>query len=284
MELLTNTVLKNDDIINKNASLNRNKIAWWLGLPNTSGGQYFYDLFELSHGTLTSISAGFGWKSFGRPGGYIGVRLGGNGDCISISDQSKFQVTTNDFTVSGWFYLDTLNNVNANGYQVIFSRYESGSSTGFWIGVDTSGAVILHASLSSASNSSFSSGSGAVTTNTWYHFTAIRSGIYFYLYVNGKLQASGTSAALWSLSSSSQSIYLGDMIDSSSNHHYLSGFVDDICFYNIALVSAYAFRIYEDSRTGYHNTLNKLTLSRAFYPSSPWIYYSVLQNTYGVSL
>jgi hypothetical protein len=281
---LTTLVLKNDDLINKNASLNNNKVAWWLGLPQTSGGQYFYDLFELSNGTLTSIAAGFGWKSFGRPGGFMGIRLSGNGDHVSVSDSTKFQIGTNDFTVSGWFYLDTLTNVNANGYQVIFSRYESGNAKGFWIGVNTSGAVIFHASLSGASNSSFASGSAVIAANAWYHFTAIRSGISFYLYINGKLQASGTSAALWALSSTTQNVLIGDLVDSSSNNHYLSGFVDDICFYDKALVSSYAFRIYEDSRTGYYNTLNRLNLSRAFDMSSPWIFYTMLQNAYGVAL
>jgi hypothetical protein len=53
-----NTVLQYDNLINKNASLNRQKVAWWLGMPHTSGGKYFYDLLELSNGTLTSISAG----------------------------------------------------------------------------------------------------------------------------------------------------------------------------------------------------------------------------------
>jgi hypothetical protein len=284
MEFLTNIALKNDDVINKNASLNRRKIAWWLGLPNTSGGKYFYDLFELANGTLTSIAAGYGWKSFGRPGGFMGVRLSGNGDYISIDDQTKFQIDTNEFTVSGWFYLDTLNNVNANGYQVIFSRYESGGAKGFWIGVNTSGAIVFHASLSGASNSSFSSGSAVIAANTWYHFTVVRSGINFYIYVNGKLQSSGTSAALWSLSSTTQSLLLGDLVDSSLNHHYLSGFVDDVCFYDIAVLSSYAFRIYEDSRTGYYNSLNRLNLSRAFNTSSPWLFYSMLQNTYGVAL
>jgi hypothetical protein len=174
--------------------------------------------------------------------------------------------------------------VNANGYQVLFSRYESGSAKGFWIGINTSGSIIFHASLSGASNSSFSSASAAISANTWYHFTAIRSGINFYIYVNGKLQASGTSAALWSLSSSTQSLLIGDLVDSSTNHHYLSGFIDDVCFYNVAPPSSYAFRIYEESRTGYYNTLNRIKLSRAFNLSSPWLFYTMLQNTHGVAL
>lgn len=284
MELLANVLFKNDDLVVKNATLNQSKIAWWLSMPHTSGGKYLYDLFELCNATLTNTSEGFGWKSSSRPGGFSSIYLSGNTDYLSISDSTKFQFGTSDFTITGWFNLNTLNNVNANGQQVIISRYEPSNSKGFYIGVNTSGSIIFKASLSGASNSSFASSTGVISTNTWYHFTAVRSGLNFFLYVNGKLEASGTSAALWSLSSTTQNVLLGDMVDNSSNHYYLSGMFDDISIYNVALSSNYALRTYEDSRLGYPSTLHRMRISRAFLLGSPWLYYSMLQNTYGVAL
>lgn len=284
MELLANLLLKNDDLIVKNATLNQNKIAWWLSVPHTSGGKFFYDLFELSNATLTNTGEGYGWRASSRQGGFSSIYLSGNTDYLSVEDSTKFQFDTSDFTITGWFNLNTLNNANANGQQVIISRYEPANSKGFYISVDTSGSIIFTASLSGASNSSFASSTGVISTNTWYHFTAVRSGINYFLYVNGILEASGTSASLWSLSSTTQNVLLGDMVDNSSNHYYLSGMFDDINIYNVALTSHYAQRTYEDSRLGYPTTLHRMRISRAFSMGSPWLYYTMLQNTYGVAL
>jgi hypothetical protein len=284
MELLANLLLRNDDLIVKNATLNQNKIAWWLSVPHTSGGKFFYDLFELSNATLTNTGEGYGWRASSRQGGFSSIYLSGNTDYLSVEDSTKFQFDTSDFTITGWFNLNTLNNANANGQQVIISRYEPANSKGFYVSVNTSGSIIFTASLSGASNSSFASSTGVISANTWYHFTAVRSGIDYFLYVNGKLEASGTSASLWSLSSTAQNVLLGDMVDNSSNHYYLSGMFDDISIYNIALTSHYAQRTYEESRLGYPATLHRMRISRPFSMGSPWLYYTMLQNTYGVAL
>lgn len=284
MELLANLLLRNDDLIVKNATLNQNKIAWWLSVPHTSGGKFFYDLFELSNATLTNTGEGYGWRASSRQGGFSSIYLSGNTDYLSVEDSTKFQFDTSDFTITGWFNLNTLNNANANGQQVIISRYEPANSKGFYVSVNTSGSIIFTASLSGASNSSFASSTGVISANTWYHFTAVRSGIDYFLYVNGKLEASGTSASLWSLSSTAQNVLLGDMVDNSSNHYYLSGMFDDISIYNRALTSHYAQRTYEESRLGYPATLHRMRISRPFSMGSPWLYYTMLQNTYGVAL
>jgi hypothetical protein len=284
MEFLAPLLLKTDDLIRKNASLNQNKIAWWLGMPHTAGASKFYDLFELCNGELTNVPSNYGWIYSTRPSGWASLHLSGNGDYVAISDNSKFQFDTDNFTISGWFYLDTLSNGNANGRQVIISRYESAGSKGYSVGVNTTGSITFEASLSAVTNASFSSGTGLISADTWYHFTAVRSGINFYLYVNGQLEASGTSAALWSLSSTSQNTLIGDKVDASSNHYYFSGKIDDVSIYNVALSSAYAQRIYNESRTGYLTTLMQIRLDDPSRISFPWVYQTLLQNTYGVTL
>lgn len=284
MNSIATPLFLNDQLINKRATLNNYKIAWWLGLPFSSGGKFLYDLYETSSATLTNVPSGYGWFPNTRSGGYACVKLSGNGDYVSIPDASKFQFDTNNFTVSGWFNVSTLNNVNANGKQVIISRYESAGAKGWSIGVDTAGKLVFKMNLSAVSNSTFSTASGLINTNTWYHFTAIRSGITCYLYVNGKLEVSGNTAALWSISSTTQNVLLGDMLDESSNHYYLSGLIDDVCIFNTALNSAYALRIYEDSRKGNLETLNRVNILGREISGIPWVYYNVIQNSYGVSL
>jgi hypothetical protein len=278
-------LLQYGNVVNTQAVLNQNKIAWWLSLPNTSGGKYFYDLFELNNGTLTNIPSGsYGWVSSSRPSAFSNVRLSGNGDYVSIADSAIFQFGTENFSIAGWFNLETLNNTNSNGRQTVISRYESASSKGFSIDINTSGAIIFKLQQSSASGSEFSSSNSIIAANTWYHFVAVRQGINSYLYVNGKLVASGTSAIVLEISSGSQDVLLGEMITNASTHQYLQGYIDDISIYNIALGTNSPQRIYEESRSDYPTTLNRFSLGRAFPLASPWLYYTMLQNAYGVAL
>ena len=285
MYYISPLLLQYDNVVNNQAVLNQNKIAWWLSLPNTSGGKYFYDLFELNNGTLTNIPSGsYGWVSSSRQGAFGNVRLSGNGDYVSIADSAIFQFSTNNFSVSGWFNLETLNNTNSNGRQTVISRYESASSKGFSIDINTSGAIIFKIQQSVSTGSEFSSSSSTITANTWYHFVAVRQGINSYLYVNGKLVASGTSAIVLDISSGTQNILLGDMVTNSSTHQYLQGYIDDVSIYNVALGTNYPQRIYNESQSDYPTTLNRFSLSKAFPLASPWLYYTMLQNAYGVAL
>lgn len=281
----TKHLLRYNDLINTHATLNANKIAWWLGVDNTSGGKYFYDLYELANGEiLNSPSQDYGWKGSTRPESFIALRLSGNGDYVTVPDADKFKFDTNNFTVSGWFNLETLNNPNSNGRQTVFSRYETSILKGFSIDITTSGEIIFHVSLSAISNTEFASSAGVISANQWYHFTAVRSGVIFYLFVNGKQEASGTIGSSWSLSSGSQNLYIGNLITNGGSHQYLQGYVDDICIFNRALTTPYPFRIYEESRLGYPNTLNRFAIGQPYPISSPWLYFYMMQNSYGVTL
>lgn len=284
MYYISPLLLQYDNVINHQAVLNQNKIAWWLGLPNTSGGKYFYDLFELNNGTLTNVPSSHGWASSSRPCSFANIKLSGNGDYVSVSDSSIFKFGTSNFSISGWFNLETLNNTNSNGRQTVISRYESASSRGFSIDVDTSGSIIFKIQESAVSGSEFSSSSSLIAINTWYHFVAVRQGINSYLYVNGKLVASGTSAIVLDISSGTQDVLIGEMVTNSSTHQYFQGSIDDISIYNIALGTNYPQRIYNESQSDYPTTLNRFSLSKAFPLASPWLYYTMLQNAYGVAL
>lgn len=284
MYYISPLLLQYDNVINHQAVLNQNKIAWWLGLPNTSGGKYFYDLFELNNGTLTNVPSSHGWASSSRPCSFAKIKLSGNGDYVSVSDSSIFKFGTSNFSISGWFNLETLNNTNSNGRQTVISRYESASSRGFSIDVDTSGSIIFKIQESAVSGSEFSSSSSLIAINTWYHFVAVRQGINSYLYVNGKLVSSGTSAIVLDISSGTQDVLIGEMVTNSSTHQYFQGSIDDISIYNIALGTNYPQRIYNESQSDYPTTLNRFSLSKAFPLASPWLYYTMLQNAYGVAL
>jgi hypothetical protein len=275
---------KYDSLVNHQANLNQYRIAWWLGLPALAGGKYFYDLYERNPGTLTSISSSYGWQPITRPGGSVGIKLDGNGQYISIADNSIFKFGTSSFTVSGWFYLDTLNNVNSNGKQTVICRYESANTKGWSIDINTSGQIIFRIQESGATYSDFASPTNTIVANTWYHFMATRTGVNAYLYVNGKQQASGTSVSTLDVSSGSTEVLLGDLVTNGGTHQYLQGYIDDISLFSATLGSSYGQRLYDESVTEYPTTLFKIQSSRAFPIASPWLYYNMLQNSYGVSL
>jgi hypothetical protein len=276
---------KYDNLINNQAVLNENRIAWWLGLPATAGGKYFYDLFERNSGTLTSItSASHGWQPITRPGGSVGIKLDGNGQYVTVSDNSIFKFGTASFTISGWFYLDTLNNTNSNGRQTVISRYESASSKGWSIDINTLGQIIFRIQEDAATYNDFASSTAAVTVNTWHHFMVTRTGINSYLYLDGKLASSGTSVSALNVSNGSVDILLGELVTNGGTHQYLQGYIDDISIFNTSLGNTYSLRLYEESIAEYPTTLNKIQSSRAFPIASPWLYYNMLQKSYGVSL
>lgn len=284
MYSLASVLWKYDNLINYQASLNEGKIAWWLGLSATAGGKYFYDLFERNSGTLTNASSSYGWQPITRPGGSVGIKLDGNGQYVTIADNSIFKFSTSNFTISGWFYLDTLNNVNSNGRQSIISRYESASSKGWSVDINTSGQIIFRLQEDGSIYNDFASPTSTVVANTWYHFMVTRTGVNSYLYLNGKLQSSGTSVSTLDISSGSADILLGELVTNGGTHQYLQGYIDDISIYNISLGSSFANRLYAESIAEYPTTLNKIQSSRAFPIASPWLYYNMLQNSYGVSL
>jgi hypothetical protein len=276
---------KYDNLINFQAPLNEFKIAWWLGLPATSGGKYLYDLFERNVGTLTSISSSsYGWQPITRPGGTVGIKLDGNGQYITIADNTIFKFGTSSFTISGWFYLDTLNNTNSNGRQTVISRYESAGSKGWSIDINTSGQLIFRVQESAVIYSDFASDTNAIAVNTWYHFMATRTGINSFLYINGSQASSGTSVSILDVSSGSADILLGEMVTNGGTHQYLQGYIDDISIFNTSLGNSYGSCLYAESVAEYPTTLNKIQSSRAFPIASPWLYYNMLQNSYGVSL
>lgn len=283
MENFANSLLDYNNLVSTDATLNQYKIGWWLALPNTFGGRFYYDIISHSNG-LISASSGNGWRASFREGAYASISLNGNGDYVAVSDSEKFNFGTSDFTISGWFNLSILNNPNANGRQMIVSRYESGTGKGFTLGVSTSGSIIFELYNSLSTFTSFSSGTGTIAANTWYHFVIVRQNIFAYLYLNGRLVASGTTPTLYTISSTNQDLLFGNAVNSLSQNFYMSGQLDDICIYQNSAGSNFAFRLYEESRLSYPTTLNRIRINRTFSISAPWVYFSILQNTHGVSI
>ena len=103
---------------------------------------------------------------------------------ISAPDSVNLQLSTGDFTVEGWFYLNALGAVRG-----IVAK---GTSTTGWE-VRVTAANLLAASFSSTAIT----GTTTVTTNRWHYFAFVRSGSAtgnIKLYLNGALEATSATA------------------------------------------------------------------------------------------
>lgn len=76
--------------------LNAGLVAWWLGLPNNSGGGTLFDLCGQRPATLTNGPA---WSP--SPGGFAGLSLDGTDD-YAVADPFRFDPATSGYTYSAW--------------------------------------------------------------------------------------------------------------------------------------------------------------------------------------
>jgi Concanavalin A-like lectin/glucanases superfamily len=144
----------------------------------------------------------------------------GSGDYLTAT---HYPVGLNDFCFECWFYTPSL---SKNHYIFVQTNPTAPSNTdiGFGLGVSTAGVLIFLWNVSTT-QSSISSSSGAIATNTWYHVAANRSGTTFRIFINGvQVNSTTATANINSLGASAKS-YIGYFVfegDTSAMVGYLS--------------------------------------------------------------
>jgi len=111
-----------------------------------------------------------------------------------IATADTTNVGSGNFTVEGWFYFNSF-----GGSPVLVDTY-NGTSTNSW---NIYGTTSNHFAWFSGAGTSFT-GSATLSTGTWYHLAAVRSGTTIKTYVNGVQDGTVTDAtnynatgALW---------------------------------------------------------------------------------------
>jgi len=128
-----------------------------------------------SQGTFSPYSV-TGWSNY----------FDGTGDYLSIDANTAFDLSTSDFTVECWVYLNGSN--NSRGFFAVGNSSRSG------IGYQISASGILQFIYGNGTTCTFVTGTNALQLNTWIHVATSRVGSNARVYINGTLEITVTSS------------------------------------------------------------------------------------------
>lgn len=171
--------------------LNRGLGAWWLGLPQWSGGTRLIDLtLSRRAGTLTN---GPTWAP--RPGGFQSVKFDGSDDFVDGPTLTPFATGTIYSHVS-------FSSVSAS-YKAFFIGLAGANDWHWWIGIE-SGA--WGAGISNGASFAGFTGSGTPVAGQWYTLALTNDGTTARLYLDGvQIGSTGTTG----VNPSEGKVYLG---------------------------------------------------------------------------
>jgi hypothetical protein len=208
-------------------------VGWWkmdecqgTTLNDSSGNSLTGTWNGSSGGTITSVgdcntNATTAWYG-GRTGKWnYSLKLDGNSDYVSVPYNSKFNIT-GDITLSAWIYRTA-----SNSYEGVIEKSNQTSTWDYSLFIQGSTARFLGSALSPSQLNSTTT----LPLNTWIHLVATRSGTTNNIYINGKLDISGTATG--SFGSGSNDLYIGS--DDTNTTSKLNGQIDDVRVYNYAL-------------------------------------------------
>ena len=124
------------------------------------------------------------------------ISFNGTNQYLSIANNAAFDLSTGtpDWTIESWFYT-----TNSGVFQTIVQKDGTSGSrqSQYMLAVNASNQIqlVLSPATSSTGNQNFIS-TVTVTTNTWYHVAAIRSGSNITVYLNGVVVVGPTALTI----------------------------------------------------------------------------------------
>lgn len=172
-----------------------------------------------------SLIEGASWTR-GKTGG--GILLDGTNDQVDVS---SFSYPTTDFTYQMWIRPNGLGTSNA----LISGSTASTGGQEFNIDTDTDGDIDVISNATLVINGT----NGLIQVGKWAHVAVTRSGSLISLYVNGKLDLTGTDGVAHSFSSCALSIGVDrDATVCTNLDSWFDGAIDDVRIYNYARTPA----------------------------------------------
>lgn len=261
---------------------------WWIGLPNLTGGKFFYDIIGNSNGTNSNISFGNNDRIAGLQTPLFRTSSNSN---ISCSYKSTMKSIT-QITYSFWLKINTY---PPTGHYYIFSdKGPINNTDDTFITIGLAGAALgynnnlfYYSYIDSSSPNAPNGNSQSQTFLTsftpeigkWYNIALSGNGNFVAMYANGVLIGSQTFT--YSLfNTRNYNLYFGSYgaIPPTSTYQNLNGYMDDIRIYDKALTSNEIMFVYQD---GLQNNINTLNYSKMFYYNSSIIATSNFYSIFG---
>jgi len=135
---------------------------------------------------------------------FSSVYFDGNGDYLSVANNSVFQLGSGNWTIECWIYITSA--VNYNG---IVSKRVAGTYDAYCIGTDASNNLWI--TITNTAGTWTLGGvtlATGVTTNTWHHIAVVRNSNTITGYLNG-IAGSTPQTFTGSVYDSGQSLYIG---------------------------------------------------------------------------
>ena len=153
---------------------------------------------------------------------YTPTIYGGSGyfdgtDYLTAPSSAAFTVGTSDFTIEGWFYVNSL---GANGF-IAFDNRASASAIPFTIGVNSSGNPYLYDGTVAPA------GSSGINVNTWAHIAWVRTSGVLKMFVNGI----SVYSAAYTTNLNGSTATIGSGIGGLAGY-FLNGYMSDFRFVN----------------------------------------------------
>jgi hypothetical protein len=258
--------IRSSNSFNANHPLNWGRQAWWLPLPQTCGGTKMYDLMGLCHGTLTSMTGGTsGWFSTMRPGSLAQqtIRCANTSAGVTLAAIPARLRLTWPITIAFWMRTVGTPDNNAG----VFGLYVNNSNSSPFLSL---ALIYTNPNFAIAYDNAGSLATVATTLavpSSWTHVVVTATTTTSVAaYVNGQLNVSQTnSSATNPTYGATAQMCLGNFVGASRNPNCE---IDDCSVWNRLLSPAEIWSLYDQSRRGYPDMLNRLKFRGVPKPSS----------------
>jgi hypothetical protein len=230
-------------LVNRQHSLNRGLLAWWLALPNWNRGYEWRDICGRYHGAFTNMDASSDWLTTYRTGGLGAVDFDGTNDRVSTT-----LGFSTPFSATAWIYPRTFGGSSKGRV------FDAGQVIWFLDNSGDAGAINTILLVANAVNTGSITTSNVITTNTWQHVGVSYdpvAGIAQH-YVNGVNIGSNTATP----GTAATNLQIGGR--TSDNARNFDGMIDDVRVFDYLMTAEVFQQIYADSLAGYPRTLNRI--------------------------
>lgn len=238
-----------DDEVQAFSRTSKHKLRVKLSVRETELYQNLNDSFSLGHSTLGRLRTDLNyeadcsgnshpgtWKGSGIDGSQyniLGFRLSagdfnGSDNYIEVADHADLDLS-GDFTIAFAIKVDAIPGTSE------FILAKTTGLTGYHvalIGVTGTILLVVNGNVTFYTNT-------AIIPNTYTHYTFVRSGSTYSVYINGSSTADNTDTLVSSTNTNSENLWIGRV-----GAVYFDGFIDEVRLYNAAISAATRTRIF----------------------------------------